>query len=93
MQAIMILVAGALIGVWHERDKAKAARKAFRDGQAYNRQQQRDHRVYADTPREAIPVPGYQTGQVVPTYYIRKELVNGNSTQAVTLGRAAGRVQ
>ena len=92
MQAIMILVAGALIGVWHERDKAKAARKAFRDGQAYNRQQQRDHRVYADTPREAIPVPGYQTGQVVPTY-IRKALVNDIATQAVTLGRAAGRVQ
>jgi len=78
--------------MWHERDKARAARKAFRDGEAFARKRQQTYRVYASKPREAIPVPGYETGRVVPSY-IRKAMINEIATKAVTVGRAAGRVQ
>lgn len=96
IEAILILLAGGIIGIWHERDKAQAARKAYRQGEAHARQRQKMYAVYSPKPREAIPVPGYEMGREVPSY-IRKaqaqQTINQIATQAVTLGRAAGRVQ
>lgn len=96
MEWIVVLLAGGVMGIWHERDKARAARRAYRQGQAQGRRAQYTHQVYAPKPRAAIPVPGYEMGRVVPAY-VRKaqaqENINRIATQAVTLGRAAGRVQ
>lgn len=94
MNLILVLLAGGIIGVWHERDKAKAARKAFREGEAHARQRARDHRVYAQQPRQAVPVPIYSDAKhnYVPAY-LRRARVNEIATQAVTLGKAVGRVQ
>lgn len=98
MEMILILIAGGIIGVWHERDKAKAARAAYRAGEAKARNTFKTHFIYGQRPKMAVPVPGYS--QAAPSYvpaYLRKAqkeaAVNEIAAQAVAVGRAAGRVQ
>lgn len=98
MELILILIAGGMIGVWHERDKQRACKDAYKAGASHARQAARAHRVYAEVPREVVPVPVYSERPefYAPAYSRRasaQAMVNEIAQAAVTLGGAAGRVQ
>lgn len=90
---LMILMAGYIVGRWHERDKARAVNKAFLDGKAVARQVAKNNR--AQRGMEAIPVPGYAEAKWVDHGVEKKAVVSVNEIAklAVANGRAAGRVQ
>ena len=94
-QILIVMALGLLLGIVHEREKNRAYNAGFKKAEmqvtAYYK------RMESMQARRPVDAAGYAALPNQVPYYLRREqarqAVNAIATQAVTLGRAAGRVQ